>query len=157
MGHAPDAPATVALREEGREVEVIEAEPGEPTLEALRKVLHRLRVDEGVRPWEIAVLVGASLEDSAVWKERKFGNEVLWNGQVDDAGKTLGLAAADVPEAPSDVIVCDSIRRFKGLEKPVIVLVELRAGRRAAGAAALHRVEPGEAAPGGDCAVAAAK
>ena len=127
MEHAPDAPATVALREEGREVEVIEAAPGEPTLEALRKVLHRLRVDEGVRPWEIAVLVGASLEDSAVWKERKFGNEVLWNGQVDVAGKALGLAAADVPDAPSDVIVCDSIRRFKGLEKPVIVLVELRA------------------------------
>jgi hypothetical protein len=24
------------------------------------------------------------------------------------------------------VIVCDSIRRFKGLEKPVVVLVELR-------------------------------
>ena len=24
------------------------------------------------------------------------------------------------------MIVCDSIRRFKGLEKPVIVLVELR-------------------------------
>lgn len=126
MGHAPDAPATVALREEGRDVEVIEAEPGAPTLEALRRVLHRLRSDEGVRPWEIAVLVGGSLEDSAVWKERRFGNEVLWNGQVDDAGRTLGLAATDVPEAPSDVIVCDSIRRFKGLEKPVIVLVELR-------------------------------
>ena len=54
-------------------------------------MLHRLRVDEGVRPWEIAVLVGGSLEDSAVWKERRFGNEVLWNGQVDDAGRSLGL------------------------------------------------------------------
>ena len=32
---------------------------------------------------------------------------------------------AAMPEAPSDVIVCDSIRRFKGLEKPVVVLVEL--------------------------------
>ena len=126
MGHAPDAPETVALREEGREVEVIEAEAGVPTLDALRRALHRLRVDEGVRPWEIAVLVGGSLEDSAVWKERRFGNEVLWNGQVDDAGKSLGLAAGDVPEAPTDVIVCDSIRRFKGLEKPVVVLVELR-------------------------------
>jgi hypothetical protein len=107
-------------------VELIEAEPGAPTLEALRRVLHRLRVDEGVRPWEIAVLVGGSLEDSAVWKERRFGNEVLWNGQVDDAGRSLALAAAAVPEAPTDVIVCDSIRRFKGLEKPVVVLVELR-------------------------------
>ena len=126
MGHAPDAPATVPLREDGRAVELIEAEPGAPTLEALRRVLHRLRVDEGVRPWEIAVLVGGSLEDSAVWKERRFGNEVLWNGQVDDTGRSLGLTAGAVPEAPSDVIVCDSIRRFKGLEKPVVVLVELK-------------------------------
>ena len=68
-------------------MEVIEAEAGAPTLEALRRVLHRLRADEGVRPWEIAVLVGGSLEDSAVWKQRRFGNEVLWNGQVDDAGR----------------------------------------------------------------------
>jgi len=126
MGHAPDASETVPLREDGRAVEVIEAEPGAPTLDALRRVLHRLRVDEGVRPWEIAVLVGGSLEDSAVWRERRFGNEVLWNGQVDDAGKSLGLAASAVPEPPSDVIVCDSIRRFKGLEKPVVVLVELK-------------------------------
>lgn len=126
MGHAPDAPETVPLREDGRSVEVIEADAGAPTLEALRRVLHRLRSDEGVRPWEIAVLVGGSLEDSAVWKERRFGNEVLWNGQVDDAGRSLGLAAAAVPEQPSDAILCDSIRRFKGLEKPVVVLVELR-------------------------------
>ena len=126
MGHAPDAPATVPLREDGRAVEVVEAEPGPPTLEALRKVIHRLRVDEGVRPWEIAVLVAGSLEDSAVWRERRFGNEVLWNGQVDDAGRPLGLAAHDVPRQPSDAILCDSIRRFKGLEKPVIVLVELK-------------------------------
>jgi hypothetical protein len=126
MAHAPDAPATVALRDEGRAPELIEAEPGRPTLEALRAVLHRLRVDEGVRPWEIAVLVGGSLDESAVWLELRFGNEVLWNGQVDDAGRTLGLAAHDVPPQPSDTILCDSIRRFKGLERPVIVLVELR-------------------------------
>jgi hypothetical protein len=72
------------------------------------------------------VLVGGSLEDSAVWRQRRFGNDVLWNGQVDDAGRTLGLAAHDVPAQPSDTILCDSIRRFKGLERPVIVLVELR-------------------------------
>ena len=32
-----------------------------------------------------------------------------------------------VPAPPDDVILCDSIRRFKGLERPVVVLVELRA------------------------------
>jgi hypothetical protein len=125
IGYATGAPDTVALREDGRAPEVIEAEPGKPTLDALASVLHRLRVEEGVRPWEIAVLVGGSLEGSVVWQQRRFGNEVLWNGQVDDTGRTVGLAAADVPEQPGDVIVCDSIRRFKGLEKPVVILVEL--------------------------------
>jgi hypothetical protein len=126
MRHAPDAPATTALREEGREPERIDAALGAETVEALRTLLHRLRADERVRPWDIAVLTGASLEDSAVWHERRYGNEVLWNGQVDDAGRPNGLAAHDVPEQPSDVILCDSIRRFKGLEKPVVVLCELR-------------------------------
>ncbi|MBA2719831.1 MAG: AAA family ATPase [Chloroflexi bacterium] len=127
--HAPDAPPTVALREEGRPVERIEAAAGAETVEALRKVLHRLTVDEDVRPWDIAVLVGGSLEDSAIWAVpgHRFGNAVLWNGQVDDAGRNLGLAARDVPDEPPDVIVCDSIRRFKGLERAVIVLCELKA------------------------------
>jgi hypothetical protein len=39
------------------------------------------------------------------------------NGQVDDAGRTIGLAAGKVSEPPSDVTVCDSIRRFEGLDR----------------------------------------
>jgi hypothetical protein len=46
---------------------------------------------------------------------------------VDASGRHLGLAANDAPELPSDAIPCDTIRRFKGLERPVIVLVELGA------------------------------
>lgn len=118
--------ASVAQREDGRPPELIEANSDAELIEALRRVLHRLRVDEGVRLGEIAVLTGRALEDSAVWRHRRFGNEVLWNGGYDDAGRTLGLAAHLVPEAPADVILFDSIRRFKGLERPVIVLVELR-------------------------------
>lgn len=116
----------IALRTDGRPPELIEANDDAATLEALRRVLHRLRADEGVRLGEIAVLTGRSLEESAVWKQRQFGNEVLWNGGYDGAGKSLGLAADEVPEVPADVILFDSIRRFKGLERPVIVLVELR-------------------------------
>ena len=36
-------------------------------------------------------------------------------------------AATAVAKPPSDAIVFDTIRRFKGLERPVVVLVELRA------------------------------
>ncbi|MDQ3871013.1 MAG: NERD domain-containing protein [Chloroflexota bacterium] len=116
-----------AWRESGRRPELIEAEPGRPTLEALRKVLHWLTVEEGIRPWQIAVLTGVSLEKSDVWRQRRFGNQVLWNGNYDDAGRSLGRAVDAVPEQPSDTILCDSIRRFKGLEREIIVLVELRA------------------------------
>jgi hypothetical protein len=37
----------------------------------------------------------------------------------------MGSAQAVAPELPSDLILCDTIRRFKGLERPVIILVEL--------------------------------
>ncbi len=115
------------LRHDGRAPEFIEAADGAATVDALRHVLHRLRVDEGVKPWDIAVLTGAKLEESAVWRQRHYGNEVLGNAAVDDAGRNLGQAANDVPRLPDDVILCDTIRRFKGLERPVVILVELRA------------------------------
>ena len=122
-----DELAPEALREDGRAPEVIVADSAAESIEALRGLLHRVRHDEKVRPWEIAVLTGSSLEKSEVWRHRKFGNEVLWNGQVDDAGRPTGRSADAVEPQPDDVILCDSIRRFKGLERPVIVLVELRA------------------------------
>jgi DNA helicase IV len=121
--------ATQALRQDGRLPELIEAD-GEPAmLEALGRVLHRLRARDGedVLPWDIVVLTGRSLDDSAVWRTRRFGNEVLGNPAVDDDGRPLGLPAHLVPRLPDDVILCESIRRFKGLERPVVILVELRA------------------------------
>ena len=114
-----------ALRDDGRAPDLIEADDAAATLEALRTTLHRLRVEEDVPPWHIAVLTGAKLEESAVWRQRRFGNEALENPAVDDAGHHLGAAALDAPELPSDAILCDTIRRFKGLERPVVVLVEL--------------------------------
>ncbi len=120
-GEGPIAP----LRETGREPEIIEAEPGRPTLEALRRVLHRLVVEEQVPPWWIAVLTGRSLAKSDVWRQRVFGDQVLWNGSYDESGRSLGLPADQALEQPSDTILFDSIRRFKGLEREVVVLVEL--------------------------------
>lgn len=75
--------------------------------------------------WQIAVLTGRSLAKSDIWKERFFGDQALWNGSYDQAGHSLGLAADEAPEQPTDTIPCASIRRFKGLEREVIVLVEL--------------------------------
>ncbi|MFP5341665.1 MAG: NERD domain-containing protein, partial [Candidatus Limnocylindria bacterium] len=58
-----------ALRGDGRAPELIEADGPAATLEALRTALHRLRVEEAVPPWHIAVLTGARLEESAVWRQ----------------------------------------------------------------------------------------
>ncbi len=72
------------------------------------------------------VLSGSGLDHSDAWRQRRFGNETLWNGQVDDDGQSNGLAAELVLPQPSGTILCDSIRRFKGLERPVVILTELR-------------------------------
>ena len=88
-------------------------------------------VDEGVRPWQIVVLSGRSAPESAVWRQRRFGNEVLWNGAIDDAGRSLRLPADEVPDEPPDVVRFETIRRFKGLEREVVILCELpEAGER---------------------------
>jgi superfamily I DNA/RNA helicase len=114
-----------ALRETGRRHTVLAAAPGDETLEALRKTLHRLVEDERVPPWKIAVLSGATATASGVWRRRRFGNAVLCNEALHDDGSSKGLAPEDVPEEP-DEILFETIRRFKGMEREVVVLVELQ-------------------------------
>jgi AAA domain/UvrD-like helicase C-terminal domain/Nuclease-related domain len=113
-----------ALRETGRRHTVITAEPVDETLEALRKTLHRLVEDERVPPWRIAVLSGVTATASGVWRRRRFGNAVLCNGALRDDGSSKGLPPEDVPEEP-DEILFETISRFKGMEREVVVLVEL--------------------------------
>jgi superfamily I DNA/RNA helicase len=113
-----------ALRETGRRHTVITAEPGDETLEALRRTLHRLIEDERVPPWKIAVLSGVSATASEAWRRRRFGNAVFCNSALRDDGSSKGLAPEDVPEEPDEVLF-ETIRRFKGMEREVVVLVEL--------------------------------
>jgi len=113
-----------ALRDTGRRHTLITAEPGNETLEALRKTLHRLVEEERVPPWRIAVLSGVTPTASGVWRHRRFGNAVLCNSALQDDGRSKGLAPEDVPDEP-DEILFETIRRFKGMEREVVVLVEL--------------------------------
>jgi len=113
-----------ALRETGRRHTVISAEPGDETLEALRKALHRLIEDERVSPWRIAVLSGVTATASGAWRRRRFGNAVLCNAALHDDGSSKGLAPEDVPDEPDEVLF-ETIRRFKGMERDIVVLVEL--------------------------------
>ena len=116
----------MARRRDGREVELITADVDAETIEALRKVLHRLVDDRGRgarldrradrdRPRAVGRLEAAPLRQPGPLERR---------GRTTTGG-SLGLAAEDVPEPPKDVVLCESIRRFKGLERPVIVLLEV--------------------------------
>ena len=127
MGHAPDAPETVALREEGRAVEVIEAEAGAPTLGCPAP-----RACTGCGSTRASGRGRSRCSSAARWRIRRSGRSVgsatrcSGTARSTMRGGRWGWPPGPCPEAPSDVIVCDSIRRFKGLEKPVVVLVELR-------------------------------
>jgi superfamily I DNA/RNA helicase len=116
--------SVAGVRENGVPVRIVEAAPGREALEALRKELHRLMVEEQVAPSDLAVLSGTSAEKSEVWRKRRFGNVTLWNEALGEAGHK-GLPPEEVPEEPPNVVLFETIRRFKGLERPAIVLVEL--------------------------------
>jgi len=113
-----------ALRDTGRRHSVVSAEPGDETLEALRKALHRLLEEERVPPWRIAVLSGVTPTASGVWRHHRFGNAVLCNEALQDDGRSKGLPPEAVPDEPDEVLF-ESIRRFKGMEREVVILVEL--------------------------------
>jgi hypothetical protein len=113
-----------AIREAGRRHTVVSAEPGDETLEVLRKTLHRLVEDERVPPWRIAVLSGVTATASEAWRRRRFGNAVLCNEALHDDGSSRELAPEDVPDEPDEVLF-ETIRRFKGMEREVVILVEL--------------------------------
>ncbi len=150
-----------AVREDGREPLIVEAEGPVATVDAVRAALHDLVHVEKVDRAQIAVLTGVSLEHSATWRQRRFkGDLVLWNGGVDDEGRSKGLSADQVPDQPPGTILCESIYRFKGLERDVVVLVEIRPEDERLRAADVRGRDAGQAPPGGDraagtCGVAA--
>jgi len=88
-------------------------------------VLHELTKVERVPPWEIVVLSGGSADKSDAWRTRRFGNVVLWNEAINDDGSSKGLPPEQVPDEPEDCVVFETVRRFKGLEREVVILVEV--------------------------------
>ena len=60
-----------------------------------------------------------------MWRQRRFGSVILGNAAIADDGRHIGLPPEQIDDDPTDTVLFESIRRFKGLEAPVVVLVEM--------------------------------
>jgi Nuclease-related domain/UvrD-like helicase C-terminal domain len=90
---------------EGREVECVCAETQAAVVHEVSRILHRLVREEGVPAGDVAVLYGSST-DGPLKRDDRIGSFWTTTDQVAEPQKVL----------------LDSVRRFKGLERPVIVL-----------------------------------
>lgn len=94
---------------EGRDPVFLEAGTDNAVVREVSRYLQRLVKEEKVYPEDVAVLTGRSRDKSVLGKEDVIGAFSTCCGEKPEKGK----------------VVFDSIRRFKGLERPVVVLVEL--------------------------------
>lgn len=93
---------------EGRDVEFIEVEDEAGTKKELSRLLHRLVREERVPPEDIAVLSGRGQEHTAFSGVKRIG------------------AFECGPSPPVEGrIVLETVRRYKGLDSPVVVLLEI--------------------------------
>ncbi len=99
---------------EGRPVELIDTSGEQSTVREISKLLHRLIREEKVAPCDIAILSGRSVEHCSLAGAGKIGAFTL---------------TADQTKHP-DRVLLESIFRFKGLERAVIILVDLSAAAR---------------------------
>jgi len=96
---------------DGRPAEFVEAKNNHAIEKEVSRVLHRLIKEESIKSEEIAVLTGHSLEKSVFADKEKIGAFSVTHNQHPESGK----------------IYVNSIRRFKGLERLVVILVALEA------------------------------
>jgi hypothetical protein len=100
----------VVLGPEGQPAEVVEYTGEEDGWAKLRRLLHRLLNENRFAPDEIAVLTARGARSSGILDQR------LGNVQLTD----------HLPLNPGEIFAT-TVRRFKGLERPVIVLCEVDA------------------------------
>jgi hypothetical protein len=94
---------------EGRPPELVEAANDQARLKALSRVLHHLIREEGVSPGDICVLTGRRLDNCCI-------------GQADHVG---AFPISIGGQSAVDRVLLETVRRFKGLERPVIILIEI--------------------------------
>ena len=132
-----DGLTSIPVRTTEGSVDEVPLHPSGQT-QSLKNVLRRL-TEEGVKSWDIAILTGGSVRNSQVWREMRRDAEFpLWNDSFNEFGDHTGKAADELQEIPSDIYLFESIRRFKGLESPYIIVLDLPGEN-----AAVHRYVAG--------------
>ena len=105
---------TRAIGPEGREVERFYYTSPSELKTHLRRQLHKLVVEQKVAEEDIVVLTPKGQDKSELWKFGPLGNFQLVGTPSDTRGE----------------ILCMTIYQFKGLESPVVILVEVEANHR---------------------------
>jgi hypothetical protein len=119
-----DGLTSIPVRTTEGSVEEIPLHPSGQTV-SLKNLLRRL-TEEGVKSWEIVILTGGSVKNSQVWREMRRDAEFpLWNDTFDEFGEHTGKAADELQAIPSDIYFFESVRRFKGLESPYVIALDL--------------------------------
>jgi len=98
-----------SLGPSGGTIQFVPATPGKPTVDAISRILHRLIREEGVSPGDVAVLVGTSIHNSSFRNTKSNG----------------AFRCTDLEQPQGHLVTLDTVRRFKGLESPVVVLCDL--------------------------------
>jgi hypothetical protein len=98
---------------EGADVELVHVRSEQESIDEVRRVLHRLLVDEGLSRDQIVVLSTHSRERSPLARAGRLGN--------------VTLCPLDVAAAPGQVRF-GSLHQFKGLESDAVILTDVRAG-----------------------------
>ncbi len=99
----------IAVGPEGRAVQFEELTRPQDVEKTVSRVLHRLLREESVPADDVAVLSGLALKKSQLGRRGQIGTFQVTSDQEAEPGKVL----------------LDTIHSFKGLERPVVVLVEL--------------------------------
>ncbi len=98
---------------EGAVVELIEVRNDEESVAEVRRNLHRLLVDEGLRPDQVVVLSTRSRDNSPLAKAGGLGNVTLCPLDAEPGAHQVRFG---------------SLHQFKGLEADAVILTDVRAG-----------------------------
>jgi hypothetical protein len=108
---------------DGLRVQELSCDGDAVMIEAVRKTLHRLVVEERLSTDRIVVLSPRSLKSSPVWRANRFGN--------------LTLVEHPARPGPHEVVF-SPLQRFKGLEADVVILCEVQTSDPACSPAHLY-------------------